>query len=147
MSGWLLGQSVINGLLMGGVYALISTGVTITFGVMKMVNFAMGDIITVGMYMAWCGYMITGTNAYTQIPFVVITMVAIATIIFLLTIKPILGQSSTSYILMTVGLSFVIQNLLLILFSANYKTIPSALNDEVIRLGSFLFRFPGCWHS
>ena len=75
-------------------------------------------------------------------PFVVITMVAIATIIFLLTIKPILGQSSTSYILMTVGLSFVIQNLLLILFSANYKTIPSALNDEVIRLGSFSIQIP-----
>lgn len=142
MTSWLIGQSIVNGLLMGGVYALISTGVTIIFGVMKMVNFAMGDLITVGMYMAWLSSTLIGGSAYMQIPFVIISMAAISLLIFILLIVPILNKGSTTYILMTVGLSFVVQNLLLIIFGANYKTIPSSLNEQAIRFGSLSIQIP-----
>lgn len=106
---WILGQSIINGLLMGGIYALISTGVTIIFGVMKMVNFAMGEFLMIGMYMTFIGFSIFKGNAYTQILFVIASMTLVAYVCFKLTIQNILGRDSTSYILMTVGLSFLLQ--------------------------------------
>lgn len=142
MNAWILGQSIINGLLMGGIYALISTGVTIIFGVMKMVNFAMGDFLTVGMYMTFIGYSMFRGNAYVQIPFVIISMALVAYVCFKLTLQNILGKSSTAYILMTVGLSFFIQNLLQIIFGANYKTIPSELSSEKISFGSLTIQLP-----
>ena len=142
MDLWILGQSIINGLSMGGIYALIATGVTIIFGVMKMVNFAMGEYLMVGMYMTWIGYSLFGGNAYMQIFFVIIAMAIIAYISFRLTLENVLGKSSTAYILMTVGMSFFIQNLAQIIFGANYKTIPSTVNDVIIHLGQFNIALP-----
>ena len=142
MNGWLFGQSVINGLSMGGIYALIATGVTIIFGVMRMVNFAMGEYLMVGMYMTWIGYSIFGGNAYMQILFVAITMAIIAYVSFKLTLANVLGKSSTAYILMTVGLSFILQNLAQLIFGANYKTVPAAVNNISIPLGPFNLALP-----
>ena len=48
--GWLIGQSLLNGLTMGGIYALISVGLTLIFGVMKVINFAQGEFLMLGMY-------------------------------------------------------------------------------------------------
>lgn len=73
---WLVVQGLINGILSGGVYALIAVGVSIVFGVMKIVNFAMGEYLTVGMFVTYVGYMLTGFNAYALIPFTIIIMIA-----------------------------------------------------------------------
>ncbi len=142
MNGWLFGQSVINGLSMGGIYALIATGVTIIFGVMRMVNFAMGEYLMVGMYMTWIGYTLFGGNAYMQILFVALTMGIIAYVSFKLTLANVLGKSSTAYILMTVGLSFILQNLAQLIFGANYKTVPAEVNNISIPLGPFNLALP-----
>lgn len=142
MNSWVFGQSLINGLLMGGVYALISTGVTIIFGVMKMVNFAMGEFIMIGMYMTWLAYSVIGGNSYLQIPFVIVAMALIAYVCFKLTLNRVLGRGSMAYILMTVGISFFLQNLALMIFGANYKTIPSQINNVSIPLGEFSVSIP-----
>lgn len=142
MNTWIIQQSILNGLMMGGIYALISTGVTIIFGVMRMVNFAMGDFLTVGMYMTFIGYSMLGGNAYLQIPFVIASMAFIAWLCFKLTLNNVLGKSSTAYILMTVGLSFVLQNMLQIIFGANYRTVPSNLNSKLIMIGDLSIQLP-----
>lgn len=142
MDFWILGQSIINGLSMGGIYALIATGVTIIFGVMKMVNFAMGEFLMIGMYMTWIGYSLWGGNAYMQIFFVIVAMAIVAYISFRLTLENVLGKNSTAYILMTVGMSFFLQNLAQLIFGANYKTIPSGANDIIIPLGPFNIALP-----
>ena len=71
---WVIGQSVINGILAGGVYALVAVGITIIFGVMKIVNFASGAYLVWGMYFTWIWHSITGVNAYLLIPCVVLSM-------------------------------------------------------------------------
>lgn len=142
MNSWIIGQSIINGLLMGGIYALISTGVTIIFGVMKMVNFAMGEFLTVGMYMTWLGYSVMGGNSYMQISFVILSMALVAWVSFRLTINNVLGKSSTTLILMTVGLSFLLQNSLQIIFGANFKTVPANINSQIITVGIYTIQLP-----
>ena len=67
---WRITQAVLNGLLSGGVYALIGVGITIIFGVMKMVNFAAGAYLVWGMYFTYLFHSLTGLSAYALIPIV-----------------------------------------------------------------------------
>lgn len=139
---WVVVQSIINGILMGGVYALIGVGITIIFGVMKMVNFAAGSYLVWGMYFTYLGYMLFGTNCYILIPFVLICMAAFAFITFRLSIKQVLNTGGTSFILITVGLSYFLQNLAELLFGTTPKTVPSAINTNAIRIGAFSIGLP-----
>ena len=135
-------QAIINGLLSGGVYALVAVGITIIFGVMKMVNFAMGEFIMLGMYMTWIGYEITKLENYFQIPFVIVTMTILAIVCFYLVIRPVIGKGGTLFILVTVGLSKVLQSLALMIFGPNYKTVPSSIKESSINIGRFVISLP-----
>ena len=59
---WKIIQAVINGILNGGVYAIVAVGLTIVYGVMKMINFANGEFLMFGMYFTYLIYQITGWN-------------------------------------------------------------------------------------
>ena len=140
---WLTGQGLINGLLNGGVYALIAVGVSVVFGVMKIVNFAMGEFLTTGMFVAYVIYGLTGFNTYALIPFVAIIMVGVGSICFKLCIKPLLKRKdSSAYILVTVGLSFILVNLIQIIFGADFKSVPSDIKSTSIILGDFTVGLP-----
>lgn len=134
---WMLGQSFINGLLSGGVYALVAVGITIIFGVMKMINFAMGEFLMLGMYMTWIGYSLTGANIYLLIPFVVVTMAIIAYVCFRTCMFPILGKDSSASILVTVGLSFFLFNLCQLIFGPDFRSVPSDIKNTSLLLGHF----------
>lgn len=134
---WMLGQSFINGLLSGGVYALVAVGITIIFGVMKMINFAMGEFLMLGMYMTWIGHTLTGADFYLLIPFVVVSMAAIAYVCFRTCMFPILGKDSSASILVTVGLSFFLFNLCQLIFGPDFRSVPSDIKNTSILLGNF----------
>lgn len=67
-------QSLIDGILMGGVYALAALGVSLIFGVMKITNFAHGALITVGMFVAYEIYEVLGINPYISLPITIFVM-------------------------------------------------------------------------
>lgn len=139
---WVIGQGIINGLLQGGIYALVAVGITIVFGVMKMVNFAMGEFVTLGMYMTWFCYSLTGWSPYTCMPIVLIVVALIAWACFHLTIKPLLNRDRTSLILMTFGLSYLIMNGMLLLFGANSLVVQSDIKNESLEINNFIFSYP-----
>lgn len=139
---WVILQSIINGLLQGGIYALVAVGITIIFGVMKMVNFAMGEFVTLGMYMTWWCYSLTGLSSYTLIPIVLVIVAIVSWGVFHVTIKPLLGRESTSFILMTFGLSYLIQNAMLIMFGANSLVVESSIKNASITLGDYIISWP-----
>ena len=66
-------QAVINGILLGGFYALMGMGQNIIFGVMKIVNFCHGEMLMVGMYLTFLLYTYVGIDPYLALPFVAIT--------------------------------------------------------------------------
>lgn len=142
MNAWVIGQSIINGILMGGVYSLIGVGITIIFGVMKMVNFAAGSYLVWGMYFTYLGYLIFGTNCYALIPFVVICMAIFAVVTFFLSIRNVINVGGTSFILITVGLSYFLQNLAELIFGTTPQTVPSAINTSSIMIGKFAIGLP-----
>ena len=118
-------QAIINGLLIGGVYALIAVGLTMIHGVMKIVNFAQGDFLAIGMYISYVLYQLLpqGALPYWLLLPVAVAMFFVGTIIFQATIKHVIGKESTSYILLTIGLSYLITNGLQLIFGPNYYSV------------------------
>jgi len=121
----ILPQVLINGILIGSVYSLIAMGLNIIFGVMKVVNFCQGELLMIGMYSSYFLVTVFGMDPYLTIAIVVILMFTIGGLIQHSLIAPILGKSDSDYsqIFLTVGLALLFQNVALLLFSANYRTI------------------------
>ncbi len=124
-------QAIINGLLTGGVYALIAVGLTMIHGVMKIVNFAQGEFLAIGMYISYVLYQLlpAGTIPYWLLLPVAVAMFFIGCIIFKTTITRVIGKDSTSYILLTVGLSYLLSNGLQLIFGPNYYSMQ--VSDEL----------------
>jgi len=132
---WKIAQSVLNGLLSGGVYALIGVGITIIFGVMKMVNFAAGAYLVWGMYFTYLWHKWTWLSAYALIPLVVLSMILFGYITFKGTIRRVIKTGGTSFILITVGLSFFLQNLAETVFGTNPLSVDSSIKTSSFLLG------------
>lgn len=118
-------QAIINGLLIGGVYALIAVGLTMIQGVMKIVNFAQGEFLAIGMYISYVLYQLlpAGSLPYWLLLPVAVIMFFIGSIVFKATISKVIGRGTTSYILLTVGLSYLLSNGLQLIFGPNYYSL------------------------
>jgi len=133
-----LPQVIVNGLLTGGVYALVAVGITMIHGVMKIVNFAQGDFLAIGMYLAYAKYYLFPGEAYPYWLFVPVgaAMYLIGCIIFQTSVRRVIGKGDSNYILLTIGLSYFIQNVIQLIFGADFKNITV---PDTLRYGSFHF--------
>lgn len=124
-------QVIVNGLLMGGIYALVAIGLTMIFGVMKIVNFAQGEFLMIGMFIAWSISPLTGAskNPYLLIVPLSILMFIFGVIIFQLVIKPVVGRDGSNFIVLTLGLSYLLQNVVQLFFGPDYRAMP--VNSEL----------------
>lgn len=124
MDAGLLAQLVVNGLLLGGVYAMASMGLTLIFGVVRVKNFAHGELIMVGMYLTYWLNVWFGLSPYVAA--LVVTPLCFAFGLFYgrVVIEPLLGGAVRSQMFATFGLSILLQNLALMLFGANFRTLP-----------------------
>ncbi len=121
---------------------MIAAGVTIVFGVMRVVNFASGAFLVVGMYMTWLAYSVTGANAYAVLPFTVIAMALIALVCFFLALKPVLNREGNAPLIVTVGLSFFLQNIMLMIFGSTPLSIQSDLKNSSVSIGEYTIGIP-----
>ncbi len=118
-------QTIFNGLLIGGLYALITVGLSIIQGVMKIVNFAQGEFLAVGMYFSYMFYVLMpeGALPYWLLIPVAMLMFVLGTVVYRTSISRVLGKGDSNYILLTLGLSYLIQNLLQLIFGPNYYSL------------------------
>jgi branched-chain amino acid transport system permease protein len=123
-------QLIISGILLGGVYALTSMGLSLVFGVSKIINFAHGDFVVIGMYSALSIYYVTGLGPYISWILVIPISFAIGWLAFQL-IKKTIGGEEINQIFITIGLSMVIQNLLLMTFKSDYRTLKSSFSKSL----------------
>jgi len=128
-------QVVINGILVGGFYALMGMGLNVIFGVMKIVNFCQGELLMVGMYLTYLFTSALGLDPYLSLPLVVTVMMCLGAVIQQGLITPLLGAANDSnLIFMTVGLMMLMQNLALVLFKSDYRTVQTAYSLKNIHL-------------
>lgn len=128
-------QNISNGLLIGGVYALVGIGLTLIFGVMRTINFAHGDFVVLGMYGAVLFNQILGWDPYfsliVALPIGFITGLIIQRVI----LSPIVDAPDETSLLATLGLSLIIANALLLTFGGEPKSVQVPYASLTISLG------------
>lgn len=103
-------QVTVNGLMMGGVYVLVALGLSMIHGVMKIVNFAQADFLMIGMFITLISMpLVNNTVPYYLIPLVVIVVFIMSFLIYKFAIAHVIGKGSHNYILLTIGLSYLLQ--------------------------------------
>jgi branched-chain amino acid transport system permease protein len=118
-------ELLIAGLMIGSLYALFALGLSLSLGVMKMINLAHGDFIVLGAYLAGATMSATGWPALATIVVVVPAMFAIGWALQAGLLNRVVGAHELSPLLVTFGLSVVIQNVLLEVFTANTRSLPT----------------------
>lgn len=116
-------QALASGLMIGGVFALISVGLTLIWGVMKIINFAHGEFLMIGLYLAYFLINNVGMDPYLTILVTTPALFLVGIAIFQATIRPILKHPPMNQIMLTLGLSLILQNLALVLFKADVLSV------------------------
>lgn len=124
---------IVQGVLVGGLYALFAAGLSLIFGVMRLVNIAHGDLIVVAAYLAWFLVGLTGLHPLASLVLVVPAMAALGYVIQVGLLNRVLGHDILPPLIVTFGLSIILQNGLLTTFSANSRKLSAgALETESI---------------
>jgi branched-chain amino acid transport system permease protein len=125
----LFAQAIVSGLLIGSVFALIALGLTLIFGVMKIINFAHGDFLMLGMYFALLMSVMAGVNPYISAVLCLPIFFALGWVVQSHLIRPVLDAPENIQILVTVGISLVLQNVALFLFSPDFQSLRLAFGS------------------
>ena len=125
---------LINGISLGSIYAIIALGYTMVYGISKMLNFAHGDIIMVGAYI--CFFAVTRYNLPPVVGVILSMLVcmALGMTIEKLAYKPLRGATSLAVLITAIGVSYLLQNGALLLWTSNVKVFPSVVGDGKITL-------------
>jgi branched-chain amino acid transport system permease protein len=135
-------QLFINGLLHGGIYALISIGLTMIWGVMQIVNFAHGEYLMLGMYGSFWIFTLYGLDPYLALFIIAPALFLLGVLTQKTVIDPILDAPHAAQIFATVGLSIVLQNLTLFLWKADYRTIRLETTIDNLKFSGLVISFP-----
>lgn len=133
------GQLVLSGIFIGGIYALMSMGLTLIFGVLRIVNFAHGEFLMLGMYGAWAITRLLGLNPYIAAIAVVPAMFLFGAIIHQLIVRPGLDKPHLVVVFATMGLSIFMQNVALMIMTADLWDVPPIFSRS-ITIGPFYFK-------
>jgi branched-chain amino acid transport system permease protein len=131
----IVAQAVINGLLIGGIYALVSIGVTLVFGVVKIVNFAQGEFVMIGMYISFFLATQFGIDPIVSLVVSMPVLFVIGVLVQHFLIRRVLGLNDMPQIFLTFALSLLILNIALMVLTANYRTVHTWYSDEALHIG------------
>jgi len=135
-------QALITGILMAGIYALVATGLTLIFGVVRIVNFAHGEFVMLGMYVTFWLWKLWGIDPYVSLLITMPLLFCFGVLIQRFLFQPILRAPDLAQIFMTVGLSVILMNVALLLFTADFRSVKVAYGEWAWRLGGVTVPLP-----
>ncbi|MGX1349597.1 branched-chain amino acid transport system permease protein [Bradyrhizobium elkanii] len=118
-------ETLLNGLMLGALYALFGLGLSLSVGVMRMINIAHGDLIVVGAYLTSAVMSGAGVGAFTALLAVIPVMFALGWLLQITLLNGVVGKDPLAPLLLTFGLSIVLQNVLQEMFSADTRSLPA----------------------
>lgn len=130
------------GLFQGAIYSLISMGLTLIFGTVKIVNFAHGDFLMLSGYFVFWIWAILGVDPLLALPVVFSALFCIGYVTERVLIKRVLGRPTHIQMLMTLGLSLVIQNSVIVLWKADPRYVHTSYADLRLEFGAVAVPFP-----
>lgn len=135
-------QVIVGGLLMGAVYALFSSGLTLVWGMMNVINFAHGEFVMIGMYVAFWTYVLTGGGPLLFGPLAAVLLFLFGILVYFALVRHIVRGPMLAQILGTFGLALLLRYAAFWAFSANYVTLPETLIGGTVNLGGILIPLP-----
>lgn len=127
-------QSLISGILIGGVYALIGIGLTIIFGVMRVINFAHGDLLMLGMYATFFLFSLFHVDPFVSIVITIPLMFLFGALLQKVVINRILGALPQNQILLTIGLGLIMSNSIMLAFTSDYRILSTSYSSSSVNL-------------
>lgn len=118
-------SNLINGISLGSVYAIIALGYTMVYGIAKMLNFAHGDVIMIGAYMAFIASSWLGLNPLLAVLIAIVVCTLLGVLIERFAYKPLRNASSLAVLITAIGMSYLLQNSALLIFGSNPKNFTS----------------------
>ncbi len=137
-----IGQLLVTSLLLAGIYALVSVGLTLIFGVMRLVNFAHGEYLMLGMYLAFWLFTLWGVDPYLALAVGLPVFLLIGAATYYLVIRPVVTRPHTVQIFTTVGLSILLQNVALFLWTGDFRFLRTDYSNVVYKFDGVAINFP-----
>ena len=134
-------QQLINGLSLGSIYALIALGYTMVYGIVKLINFAHGDIIMVGAYAALLVMTGLGLPFYVAVAASMAVCVVVGVVIERVAYKPLRSSPRISSLITAIGVSIFLQNLAQVIFSPTPRPFPTIFTVAPIAIGELNISF------
>jgi len=138
----IIGQSLISGMLMGGIYALVSIGLTLIFGVMNVVNFAHGEFLMIAMYLTFWVFHYCQIDPYISILIVAPALFLCGVITQKYLIQHLIQAEHYTQIFATVGLSTVLANAALFFWKADYRMVKTSYMTSTLQFSDMVVSYP-----
>lgn len=138
----IIAAAAINGLLIGGIYTLVASGLTLIYGVLHIINFAHGSLLMLAMFGVF--YLLTrlGIDPYLSLLVMVPGMYLLGYVLYKGLIGRLASGKDENILLITLGLSILLENLALMFFKGDTRTISVAYSDTMVELGPTLVSLP-----
>ena len=120
-------SNLVNGISLGSIYAIIALGYTMVYGIAKMLNFAHGDVIMIGAYIAFCALQYWGLPPILALLVAMLICTALGITIEGLAYRPLRQATSLAVLITAIGMSYLLQNLALLIWGANPKSFPTTM--------------------
>ncbi|HVN24733.1 MAG TPA: branched-chain amino acid ABC transporter permease [Syntrophorhabdales bacterium] len=133
-----LKNPIMNGLLLGGLYGIVGIGMSMIFGIVRVVNLAHGDLVILASYLSFVMLSIFGVSPLLTLVLVIPAMFLIGFIIQYYLVNRVLGKDMNPPLLVAFGLSIILQNLLLLIFTPDARTLLTDLSIATLPVGGFL---------
>lgn len=135
-------QVLISGLMLGGIYAMVSMGLTMIFGVVRVINFAHGEFLMIAMYLVYWLNVLLGMDPYVSILITVPVFFVFGVFVQRILIQPIQEAPATIKIFSTLGLGLVLSNLALMLWHADYRSVKVSYSTAVVNISELSISVP-----
>ena len=135
-------QALLDGLMIGGVYAVISIGLTLVFGVMGIVNFAQAEFLMLGMFVAYYAWAWLGLDPLIAAPLAFAVVFVLGMAVHHLMIRRVLKAPEVAQVFLTVGLLIVLENAALLMFGSGFKSVATPYQTSALHLGPLFISVP-----
>jgi branched-chain amino acid transport system permease protein len=142
MTAAIVFQAVLSGAANGAVYALVAVGLTLIFGVMRIINFAHGEFLMLAMYGGYFAWSYMGIDPLLAIFFVAPVFTLVGAIFYRVLVRPLMRAPEINQMAVTLGLSLLLQNLALVVFAGDNRLITLPRSTASVAIGPAFLQMP-----
>ena len=135
-------QAILDGLMIGGVYAVLSIGLTLVFGVMGIVSFGQAEFLMLGMFVAYYAWAWLGLDPLLAAPLAFLVVFGLGAVVQAFLIRPVLKAPEVAQIFLTVGLLIVLENAALLMFGSGFRSVSTPYQTLSLQIGPLFVSVP-----